>query len=134
MLLNRWCQLTASLPILPLHLYGQETAIDPTNQPMAEPMKTNPREHLLLALLLTLVLPLGLKAKEITLLNASYLTSIALSGVSGALLGIRGTFVAGGLVALVGVLLAMPLLASRRNPADGNIELAGEAGEAGPST
>ena len=70
-----------------------------------------------------------------TLLNASYLTSIALSGVSGELLGIRGTFVAGGLVALVGVLLAMPLLASRRNPAaDGNMELAGEAKEAGTST
>jgi MFS family permease len=70
-----------------------------------------------------------------TLLNASYLTSIALSGVGGEFLGIRGTFVAGGLVALVGVLLAMPLLAPRRNPAaDGNVGIAGEAEEAGSST
>jgi MFS family permease len=67
-----------------------------------------------------------------TLLNASYLTSIALSGISGELLGIRGTFVAGGLVALAGVLLAMPLLISRGNAAaHGAGELASEPGEAG---
>jgi MFS family permease len=67
-----------------------------------------------------------------TLLNASYLTSIALSGVSGELLGIRGTFVAGGLLALIGVLLAMPLLSSRGNTAVGGAsELAGERGDVG---
>lgn len=67
-----------------------------------------------------------------TLFNASYLTSMALSGVGGELLGIRGTFVAGGLVALFGVLLAMPLLSSRGNAASHSAsELTGEAGEAG---
>ena len=45
-----------------------------------------------------------------TLLNASYLTSIALSGIGGEILGIRGTFIAGGLLALLGVVLALPLL------------------------
>jgi MFS family permease len=45
-----------------------------------------------------------------TLLNASYLISIAISGVAGELIGIRGTFAVGGVVALLGVLLAIPLL------------------------
>ena len=48
-----------------------------------------------------------------TLLNASYLTSIALSGVAAEVLGIRGTFITGGILALIGVLLARPLLSSR---------------------
>ncbi len=50
-----------------------------------------------------------------TLLNASYLTSIAISGVAGEVLGIRGTFITGGMLALLGVLLALPLLSSRRS-------------------
>jgi MFS family permease len=63
-----------------------------------------------------------------TLLNASYLTSIALSGIGGELLGIRGTFIIGGAVALAGVLLAFPLLGSRQNDTShlGN-DLVGEA-------
>lgn len=48
-----------------------------------------------------------------TLLNGSYLTSIALSGLAGEVLGIRGTFITGGILALLGVLMALPLLGSR---------------------
>lgn len=49
-----------------------------------------------------------------SLLNLSYLASVSLAGVGGDLLGIRGTFVAGGVVALLGVALAFPFLATRR--------------------
>ncbi|MBF6611568.1 MAG: MFS transporter [Chloroflexi bacterium] len=52
-----------------------------------------------------------------TLLNAAYLTSIALSGIGGDLVGIQGTFVVGGLVALAGVVMALPFLGSRPRPA-----------------
>jgi predicted MFS family arabinose efflux permease len=50
-----------------------------------------------------------------TLLNISYVTSIALSGVSGQLLGIRNTFIIGGVLALLGVLLAVPFLNQRQD-------------------
>lgn len=50
------------------------------------------------------------------LLNASYLISIAISGVAGELIGIRGTFAVGGVVAMLGVLLAVPLLSPRPLP------------------
>jgi MFS family permease len=67
-----------------------------------------------------------------TLLNASYLTSIALSGVGGELLGIRGTFIAGGLLALLGVVLALPLLGARRDSTSrAASELASEVGDPG---
>lgn len=63
-----------------------------------------------------------------TLLNASYLTSIAVAGVAGELIGIRGTFVVGGVIALLGVLLAVPLLTTRALPPPRpSSEFAGEA-------
>jgi MFS transporter, DHA3 family, macrolide efflux protein len=48
-----------------------------------------------------------------SLLNLSYLASVSLAGVGGDLVGVRGTFVIGGAVALLGVLLAFPFLAPR---------------------
>lgn len=61
-----------------------------------------------------------------TLLNVSYVTSIALSGVSGEALGIRNTFIVGGVIALFGVLLAFPLLNQRRDVlSDASSELSG---------
>ncbi len=63
-----------------------------------------------------------------TLLNGSYLASLALSGIGGELVGIRGTFIVGGLVALVGVGLAMPLLRARLRPAAQTVTEAGERG------
>ena len=63
-----------------------------------------------------------------TLLNVSYMTSIAVAGVAGELIGIRGTFAVGGVIALLGVLLAVPLLSPRPlPPARPGSEFAGEA-------
>jgi MFS family permease len=45
-----------------------------------------------------------------TLLNAAYVTSMALAGVGGDTVGIRTVFVAGGVLALLGVLAATPWL------------------------
>jgi predicted MFS family arabinose efflux permease len=45
-----------------------------------------------------------------TLLNAAYVTSIVLAGAAGEVIGIRAVFIAGGLVAVFGAVLAMPLL------------------------
>lgn len=51
-----------------------------------------------------------------TLLNAAYVTSIALAGAAGDLIGIRGVFIAGGLVAILGVGFAAPLLLGALKP------------------
>src|SRR4029079_8515751 len=45
-----------------------------------------------------------------TLLNAAYVTSMALAGAGGDTVGIRTVFVAGGVIALLGVLAATPWL------------------------
>jgi len=49
-------------------------------------------------------------ATQNTILNAAYVTSIAFAGIGGDLIGIRGVFVFGGTIALLGVALATPLL------------------------
>jgi len=49
-------------------------------------------------------------AAQTTLLNVAYVTSIALAGIGGDTIGIRGVFVFGGIVALIGVAGATPLL------------------------
>jgi predicted MFS family arabinose efflux permease len=51
-----------------------------------------------------------------TLLNTAYVTSIALAGIGGDLIGVRGVFVAGGLVAILGAALAYPLLHAAAKP------------------
>jgi DHA1 family inner membrane transport protein len=45
-----------------------------------------------------------------TLLNAAYVTSMALAGAGGDTIGIRNVFVAGGIIALIGVAAATPWL------------------------
>jgi MFS family permease len=45
-----------------------------------------------------------------TLLNAAYVTSMALAGAGGDTIGIRNVFVVGGIVALIGVVAATPWL------------------------
>lgn len=51
-----------------------------------------------------------------TLLNAAYVTSIVLAGAAGDVIGIRGVFIVGGLVALLGVGFATPLLLGTLKP------------------
>lgn len=50
------------------------------------------------------------------LLSLANMASMGLAGLFAALFGVRGTFVIGGLVALLGVVLATPLLAHYRSP------------------
>jgi predicted MFS family arabinose efflux permease len=53
-----------------------------------------------------------------TLLNAVYVTSMALAGVGGDTIGIRNVFVAGGILALIGVAAATPWLRGAMPPQD----------------
>jgi DHA3 family macrolide efflux protein-like MFS transporter len=52
-----------------------------------------------------------------TLLNAAYVASITLAGLGGDTIGIRWVFVAGGVVAVLGALAAVPLLRGLIPPA-----------------
>jgi MFS family permease len=51
-----------------------------------------------------------------TLLNAAYVTSIALAGLGGDTIGIRQVFLVGGVVALLGVVVALPWLRDAVKP------------------
>jgi predicted MFS family arabinose efflux permease len=53
-----------------------------------------------------------------TLLNAAYVTSMALAGMGGDTIGIRNVFVAGGIIALIGVAAATPWLRGAVPPQD----------------
>jgi len=63
-----------------------------------------------------------------TLLNAAYVMSIVLAGAAGDVIGIRAVFIAGGLVAMLGAVVATPLLWGAVKPDAGATQDASAAG------